>query len=135
MVGSRLGLEEACRFVRGEIVVLSNGVRARLQRPPDFLVIADHAENRGLAPMIADRNPDLLETEFGRKIANLVYEGRYRDAYTLWGQGVAEPIDPLEGQDALTMSVWERLTSVAEAFDKPGSFTALSTSIAMSIIT
>src|SRR5262249_20334186 len=52
MIGCRLGPEEAYRFARGEEVISSTGVRARLQRPLDFLVVADHAENLGLAPMI-----------------------------------------------------------------------------------
>jgi hypothetical protein len=125
MIGNRLGPEDAYRFARGEIVVSSSGVRARLQRPLDFLVIADHAENLGLAPMIAERNPDLLETEFGREIANLVYDGSYDEAYTLWGKGMSTRTDPLKGQDALTRTMWERLTSAAEAFNEPGRFTAL----------
>ncbi len=33
--------------------VQSHGLRARLRRPLDFLVIADHASNLGVAPMIA----------------------------------------------------------------------------------
>jgi hypothetical protein len=67
MIGNRLGPEEAYRFARGEMVVSSSGVRAQLQRPLDFLVAADHAENLGLAPMIAERNPDLLKLAFGKR--------------------------------------------------------------------
>ena len=85
MIGCRLGPEAAYRFARGEMVVASNGVRAQLQRPLDFLVVTDHAENLGLAPMIAEANPDLLRTEFGRKIFDLVRAGDYGDAYALWG--------------------------------------------------
>ncbi len=125
MVGNRLGPDEAYRFARGEIVVASNGVRARLQRPLDFLVVADHAENLGLAPMIAERNPDLLKTDFGREIANLVYSGKYGDAYALWGSGMSTRKDPLAGNDALTRTMWERLTASAEKFNEPGKFTAL----------
>ncbi|MDH4362229.1 MAG: DUF3604 domain-containing protein [Nitrospirota bacterium] len=33
------------------------GVRARLEGPYNFLVIADHAENLGLVPMIAEKIP------------------------------------------------------------------------------
>jgi len=80
MIGNRLGPEEAYRFARGEMVVSSSGVRTRLQRPLDFLVVADHAENLGLAPMIEEKNPDLLQTEFGKKIAGLVYDGKYGEA-------------------------------------------------------
>ena len=125
MIGNRLGPDEAYRFARGEIVTASNGVRARLQRPLDFLVIADHAENLGLAPMIAEKNPELLKIEFGKKIAELVYAGNYGDAYGLWGAGMAAGEDPLKGQDGLTRTMWERLTASAEKFNEPGKFTAL----------
>jgi len=125
MVGNRLGPDEAYRFARGEIVVASNGVRARLQRPLDFLVIADHAENLGLAPMIAEKNPDLLKLDFGKKIANLVYDGKYGDAYALWGSGMSTRKDPLKGNDGLIRSMWERLTASAERFNEPGKFTAM----------
>jgi hypothetical protein len=72
MVGCRLGPDEAYRFARGETVVSSTGVRARLQRPYDFLVVADHSENLGLPTMIAEKNPELLKTDFGREISGLV---------------------------------------------------------------
>ena len=125
MVGNRLGPDEAYRFARGEIVVSSNGTRARLQRPLDFLVIADHAENLGLAPMIAEKNPDLLKLDFGKQIANLVYDGKWGEAYALWGAGMQTGQDPLKCKEALTRSMWERLTASAEKFNEPGRFTAM----------
>ena len=125
MIGNRLGPEDAYRFARGETVVSSTGVRARLQRPLDFLVAADHAENLGLAPMIAEKNPDLLKLEFGKKISQLVYDGKWAEAYTLWGEGMSTRQDPLAGQDDLTRSMWERLTEAGEEFNEPGKFTAL----------
>ena len=48
MAGDRLTPEEAYRFARGEEVVSSTGVPAKLSRPMDFLVISDHAEGLGL---------------------------------------------------------------------------------------
>jgi len=124
MVGNRLGPEEAYRFARGEAVVSSSGVRARLQRPLDFLVVADHAENLGLAPMIAESNPLLLQTAFGRDISALVHAGKYWEAYGLWGQGMSTRQDPLKGQDELTRTMWQRLTALAEEYNEPGRFTA-----------
>jgi hypothetical protein len=50
MVGCTLGPEDAYRFARGETVVSSTGVPARLRRPYDFLVVSDHSENLGLSP-------------------------------------------------------------------------------------
>ena len=48
MIGNFLGPDEAFRFARGEIVKASGGQRAKLIRPLDFLVVADHSENLGL---------------------------------------------------------------------------------------
>ena len=66
MIGNTLGPEEAYRFARGETVTSSTGVPARLNRPLDFLVVSDHAENLGLAPAIAESNPELLKNAVGQ---------------------------------------------------------------------
>ena len=42
--GNRLDPEAALRFARGEEVTSSTGVKAKLGRPLDFLVIADHSD-------------------------------------------------------------------------------------------
>ncbi len=124
MFGTRLGPEEAYRFARGEEVTSSTGVRARLLRPLDFLVVADHAENLGLAPMIAESNPDLLKTEFGRTVHDLVKSGKGGLAYNLWGEKMIAREDPLKGSDAITQSMWARETAAAERYNDPGKFTA-----------
>ena len=54
-----------------------------------------------------------------------MYAGNYGDAYTLWGEGMQARKDPLKGNDALTRTMWERLTAAAEEFNEPGKFTAL----------
>jgi hypothetical protein len=123
--GNRLGPDEAYRFAKGEEVTGSFGVRTRLLRPLDFLVVADHAENLGLAPMVDESNSDLLKTEFGRAVHALVKAGDDGGAYSLWGAGMQTGKDPLLGQDALTRSMWERLTTAAEQHNNPGNFTAL----------
>ena len=124
MFGNRLGPDDAYRFALGEEVVSSEGVRARLQRPLDFLVVADHAENLGLAPMIAESNPALLKTEFGRLVHDLVKSGQGGAAYNAWGEGMTIRQDPLQGNDAIVRSMWERITAAAEKYNQPGKFTA-----------
>ncbi len=71
LFGTRLTPDDAYRFAKGEEIVSSTGVRTRIIRPLDFLVVADHAENLGLAPMIAESNPQLLKSAWGRKIHDL----------------------------------------------------------------
>ena len=125
LFGNRIGPDEAYRFAKGEIVTSSTGVRARLQRPLDWLVVADHAENLGLAPMIEESNSELLATEWGRKIHALVQEGKLGDAYAMWGAGIASRKDPLANKEEMVRSMWERVTRAAEEHNNPGSFTAL----------
>ena len=125
MFGTRLGPEEAYRFALGEEVTSNTGVRARLQRPLDFLVVADHSENLGLAPMIVESNAELLKTEFGRKVHDLVKSGDGAGAYEAWGVGMQSRQDPLKGSEAITRTMWERLTAVAEKYNQPGKFTSL----------
>ena len=48
--GTTLGARDAYRFARGEEVISSSGQPAKLARPLDFLVVADHSDNMGFAP-------------------------------------------------------------------------------------
>ena len=43
---NRVGQEDAFRFARGEEVITTHGLRARLSRPLDWIVVSDHAEVR-----------------------------------------------------------------------------------------
>jgi len=124
MVGNTLGPEEAYRFARGEEVTQSHGLRAKLQRPLDFLVIADHAENLGVSPMIAESNPDLLATEWGRKVHDLFKAGRGPEAYNAWLVPMNSRQNPLP-DETIMRTMWQRLTAAAEKYNEPGLFTAL----------
>lgn len=126
MVGNRLGPDAAYRFARGEEVTASTGTRAKLQTPLDFLVVADHAEDLGLASMIIESNPDLLKIDFGRKLHDLVKAGNIQEAYKLWaGSGKTERGDSLaQGREERLKTMWLRLTDAAERYNQPGKFTA-----------
>ena len=64
---NRLGQEDAYRFARGEEVTSTGGLRAKLSRPLDWLVITDHAEMYGLMPKLLAGDPGILATEQGGK--------------------------------------------------------------------
>jgi len=124
MIGNTLGPDEAYRFARGEKVRASMGEYAQLVRPLDFLVVADHAENLGLAPMIAESNPELLATPWGRMIHDTVKAGDLFGAYVQWGAEMQTGEDPLADND-LTRTVWNRIVASAERFNEPGVFSAI----------
>lgn len=124
MIGNILGPEEAFKFARGEIVRGSMGVRTRLVHPLDFIVVADHAENLGLAPLIARSDPELLRSPWGKKVHDLVQSGQAFEAYGVWGLEMSSGNDPLKNDD-LTVSMWNSLVDIAEQYNEPGVFTAL----------
>jgi hypothetical protein len=124
LIGNFLGPDEAFRFARGETIRASSGTRARLVRPLDFLVVADHSENLGLAPLIAESDPDLLRIPWAKMVHDLVKEGRFFDAYGQWGMKMAALEDPIDDDD-LANSVWNRIVDSAENYNQPGVFTAL----------
>ena len=86
MIGCRLDPEDAYRFARGEEVTSSTGLRVKLSRPLDFLVVADHSDNMGFFPrlyagdrqMLADPT-GALSRAFGVYIeeAGLAYRGTF----------------------------------------------------------
>ena len=125
MIGCTLGPAEAYRFARGEEVTSSSGQKVRLVRPLDFLVVSDHSENLGLAPMIAESNRDLLQSEYGRKMHDLVKAGKGYDAFILWGEkGVAQNRDIIN-QPKMQRTIWDRQIETADKYNEPGVFTAL----------
>jgi hypothetical protein len=125
MLGNTLGPEEAYRVARGEEVMSAAGMRVRLIRPLDFLVVADHAENFGLAPMIDESNSELLASEWGRMVHDMVKAGDGRGAFQQWlADAVTVNADPIDNP-RMTRTVWERSVGFAEEYNDPGTFTAL----------
>ena len=125
MMGNTLGPDVAFRFARGEEVISSHGMRVRLIRPLDFLVVADHAENLGLAPFIAESNPELLKSEWGKAVHDMVKAGDSRGAFQKW---IGEAVTP--GQDQIdnprmARTAWDREIDFADEYNEPGRVTAL----------
>ena len=124
MIGNTLGPEEAYRFAKGQMVKSSTGVQARLARPLDFLVVADHAENLGLAPLLMAKDPGLMATEFGKELRKRVDAGDLPGAWDYWSKTKASGKDPLAGQDQIYRTAWQKITDAAEKHNEPGRFTA-----------
>ncbi len=124
MIGNTLGPEDAYKFAMGEQVIASHGVAVRLIRPLDFLVIADHAENLGTAPMIAESNPILLENKFGKTLHDLVKADKGHDAFQKWVATVAMNTDSINSPEMMR-TAWDRELAFADEYNDPGKFTAM----------
>ena len=123
MIGNKLGPDEAYAFAKGEQVTSSTGQPAKLIRALDFLVVSDHAEALGLAPFIAEGNPDLLATENGKRWYDMVNAGEGYEAFREWGGSIFKG-DPIKSP-AMQRTVWDRQIEAADAHNDPGIFTAL----------
>ena len=67
LFGNILGHEDAYRFARGEEITASGGVKAKLGRPLDWLVITDHSDMMGIATDIQKGSPNILEDPKGKE--------------------------------------------------------------------
>jgi len=66
--GARLLPDDAFRFARGGQVTSSTGVPARLSRPLDWLVVADHSDNMGFFPDLYSGKQNIVSKPQGRDL-------------------------------------------------------------------
>ena len=126
--GNRLGPEDAYRFARGEEVVSSTGVPAKLSRPLDFLVVADHSELIGVFGDVLAGTPTLMTDPTIRRWHEMLKLGSesamkvYYEIMTAVGGGGTMPTVLTEPR--YIRSVWQRQIAAAEKYNEPGRFTA-----------
>jgi hypothetical protein len=132
LAGDRLGPEQAYRFARGEEVVSSTGVPAKLARPLDFLVIADHAEGLGLMAEVAAGHPAFRGVPLLDRWARMMKAGMAESAKAANEVVVAQSNNTLppvlkdpKVVAPVMRSVWTQSTALAEKYNEPGRFTAL----------
>ncbi|WP_116365507.1 DUF3604 domain-containing protein [Parahaliea mediterranea] len=121
-----LGPEDAYRFARGDTVTAANGMPARLSRPLDFLVVADHSEYLGVMPLIRGGDPILMQNATARDWQRIVAEGDP----SAFGRLMLDIGNSYEdGEPLLTLpqgvpSPWKANNQAADAANEPGVFTA-----------
>lgn len=133
MAGDRLTPEQSYRFARGEEVVSSSGVPAKLSRPLDFLVVSDHAEGLGLVYQIYNGDPafasdptlarwgQVMKTGSPTEVAAIKTELTSAQAQGTLPPAIKDPkiVGPI------MRTVWQDYTATAEKFNEPGHFTAM----------
>jgi len=132
MGGDRLTPEQAYRFARGEEVISSAGVPAKLSRPLDFLVISDHAEGLGVITQVYEGNPSFTSDTTLARWSRMMEEGGEASALattelvSAQAQGTLPgPVQDPEIVVPVMRTVWQQYTTTAEEFNQPGVFTAM----------
>ena len=126
MLGTSLSAADVYRAARGETVMSNTGQPFRLVRPLDFLVLTDHAEAMGLAPMMRESNPVLLSSKRGREVWEAFSAGG-EQAMKAFGGLLAEVSagrDPFSDID-MAGSIWPEFVKLADTYNQPGVFTAM----------
>jgi Protein of unknown function (DUF3604) len=129
--GTRLDPEAALRFARGEEVKSTLGLKAKLDRPLDFLVIADHSDGLGAtrrlydAPRMLIRDPQLL------KWHDMMVEGpegslkAVSEIIQRAGEGtLPAAMRNDENAEKNTREIWTSHTGIVERYNEPGKFSA-----------
>jgi hypothetical protein len=123
----RLGQEDAYRFARGEEITATNGVRARLSRPLDWLVISDHAEMYGLMPYLLAGQPEILANPQAKSWYDALESGDQQKAFATAMEIVAslsEPDPPFEAEK-FVRAAWKEYAALADRYNEPGRFSAI----------
>jgi len=128
--GARLTPEDAYRFARGEELTSSTNLKVKLDRPLDFLVVADHSDNMGFFPRLYAGDPEMLSDPTGKKWYDMIQAGGQEgvkaatEIIIAFSQGTfPKKLESLPGSPAYR-SAWEETILAAEKYNDPGRFTA-----------
>jgi hypothetical protein len=122
-----LGPEEAYRFARGEEVVSATGQHARLSRPLDFLVVADHSEAFGMTGEIRKSNPLLLADPTVKRWHDMLKEGgatAFKAAIEAVSALSANKIPAVMKNPKVMRPIWRHYAATSDKYNEPGKFTA-----------
>jgi hypothetical protein len=129
--GVKLGPEEALRFARGEEVVSTWGLKAKLERPLDFLVIADHSGGLGATKALYDAPGFLIRDPTLRRWHDEMHkgpEGMQRVTAELIDRvgrnDLPKALTDPERQRKTSTSIWTGHSTLVERYNEPGKFTA-----------
>lgn len=130
--GARLTPEDALRFARGEEVTSSTGIKAKLARPLDWVVIADHSDGLGSTKALADAPGFLIRDPVMRRWHDMLNAGPEQSL-----RATGELIDAVahnrlpkamtdtKAGAKRTRSIWDKYLDTVERYNEPGRFTAL----------
>jgi Protein of unknown function (DUF3604) len=129
--GVKLGPEEALRFARGEEITSTWGLKAKLERPLDFLVIADHSGGLGATKALYDAPSFLIRDPVLRRWHDEMHkgpEGMQRVTAELIDRvgrnDLPKSLTDPEKQRKTSTSIWTGHSSLIERYNEPGKFTA-----------
>ena len=129
--GNRLMPDDAYRFAKGEEVKATTGTKARLSRPLDWLVVADHSDNMGMFTLLSEADASFLKRgainkELSDKIRAGGKDGVDAALYIIdkfASNKLDESLKILPGSMPYKLT-WHSIVDSAEKHNDPGRFSA-----------
>lgn len=125
--GTRVSPEQAFRFARGEEIISTTGVPAKLSRPLDWLALTDHSDGMGFMSDVLSGKPSLMSDPILKEWHRKLNAGP-KEAMEVTMDLIARQSNgqlPDAATDPRTLfEIWPRYTAFAEQYNEPGRFTA-----------
>jgi hypothetical protein len=123
--GNRIGMDEAYQFARGDEVTSSTGIKTKLSKPLDFLVVADHSDGMGFFPDLMAGKEHVMQYEESVKWKKMIDDGKGGEAAIDIIKTFSQGKMPFKTNDVSMMTpVWKNVVEAAEKYNDPGKFTA-----------
>ncbi|MCZ6666513.1 MAG: DUF3604 domain-containing protein [Gammaproteobacteria bacterium] len=119
LTGATLGPDTAYRVSRGETVTSHEGWKVKLHRPLDWVVVADHAENLGIADFIRRSDAICLANETCKRWHDMNRAGKGYDAFLEFVRDITT--DQIN-EPRMVEAVWSRVIENADKYYEPGVF-------------
>jgi hypothetical protein len=123
-------IETAYRYARGlPVLHPRTGPRIRIDRPLDFIVIADHAEMLSVSRRLRDRDEQIMATPAGRRLHRIWSEEGGRALLSALisvnNPGALEDVIRDLNVPVIREPGWAVQVEAAERNNRPGTFTAM----------
>ena len=129
--GVTLDPEQSYRFALGEEVTTSHGLKVRLSRPLDWLVVSDHSDGLGAMNEIIAGNVSLMRNAQLRD-----WNERLNKGGDTALKATMEVIESFAGISDIKMpaaaldprfvqTIWDKYLETAEKYNEPGKFTTI----------
>ncbi len=129
--GATLDPADAFRFARGDEVTTSHGLRVRLSRPLDWLVVSDHSDGMGSMNEIIAGNVALMGDPLVRdwharlKKGGKTALGATMEVISTFAGISGKKMPAVVVDERFVQTIWDEYLETAEAYNNPGTFSTI----------
>ena len=120
-----LSQADAYRFAMGQALRAHNGMRVRLKRPLDFLVVSDHSEYLDGYYRFTLGDELVLNTEIGKHWQAALDSGNPLGMLLSFSDSISSPGSVPVFPKAVQLQIWKEVAQTSDEYNQPGRFTAL----------